>query len=399
MNRILTLIICLFTLISASYSSKQNQLNEKMNNETVNNDVSSIFHTLETTDTRKNTLFYFDNSYIEVEAKTKDGKLPDMIGLYWGEERNAALIETYLQEKGNFKERPDDVSYHNGENIAEYYLDIENRKICFILDQCFLITLNLDENKKIGSLIYRSDDKKNVFYESLYDVNGNQAANITYEYIPDLPFPLITEYKDSNNYKESVGDVLYRSQKFWFYKKMAKFDEGGKLITYDGDIYEPDNINRQIMSFYDKSGKLNKLEGSLSKSDIAKYFAYVTEYNDEKLTEIELSYQENDMLDTVNYYRSPRVYGTTGSTGKILYDKDGRMICEYSYITHGSTYNYYLYNGDERKPWACIFIDSMPYSGSEQDGVEYVYGNYYSIYLFQPDMEVYSKGVFRNDNK
>lgn len=398
MKRVLAVISCLFILILTSCNSNQNKWNENMNNETVSNGVSTAAEsdTPKSTDTSNNTIFYFDNENIEIEAKTKDGKLPDIIQLNFdvNETQKAAFIKTYLQEKGIYKEAPDGVSYYDGKSVAEYYMDKEKRMICFVfhtLDDMttngvFCVTLNLDDMKNIGNLTYRSDEEKDTVYESLYDTNGRQAADITYRYIPGVPFPLITEYEDLDSYKESIGDVLFRSQKFWLYEKMAKFDEFGKLITYDGDIYQPDSINSQSVCTYDKSGKLEKIEGSLSQSDIEKYFdkEILTEHNNADKSEIKLSYQENGKLDTVNYQRSPWIYGTTGQTGEIHYDAEGRMIYEDSYITHGTIYKFYLYNDDEINPWACISIDSMPYSESEKDGIKYEYGNYYSIYLFQP---------------
>lgn len=405
MKRVLTIITFLFIVILTSCTSNRNNSSENVHKTTVSNVISptDVPNTPKPTDIPSYTISYFENGNIEKpflnsmkpEALTKDGKLPNVLsfGFNVDEKQQTEFIKSYLQERGMYKEVPDGVTHYNGKNIAEYYIDKEKRKICFVLralgighhDGRFCITMNLDDMKKIADLTYRYDKKNNTAYEGLYDTKGKQSAHISYRYMPGVPFPFITEYKDVNNYKKAIGDVLFRSQKFWFYKKMATHDKSRKWIGYNADIYEPDRLNSHNVCSYDKSGKLEKIEGRLSQSDIKEYLdkETLTEFKDADKSDIKLSYQNNDNLDTITYYRSQWVYGTYGAEGEIHYDEKGRMIYEDAYVTHGSFYNYYLYNSDEKKPWACIYVDSMPYSGSEKDGVEYEYGQYYSIYLYQ----------------
>lgn len=139
-----------------------------------------------------------------------------------------------------------------------------------------------------------------------------------------------------------------------------------------------------MFSYY-KNCRLEKIEGTLSKSDLEKYFSKedIAESNCADISDIELKYQANGMLEKVEYKHASKVYGTFGSSGRVFYDEQGRMVYESSYITHGTVYQFYLYHKDEKTPWACICIDSMPYSDSEKDDYEYTYGNRYSIYLFQ----------------
>jgi hypothetical protein len=405
MKRVLAIITFLFIFILTSCASNPNNSNEYAHKTPVSNTISPTAapNTTKLTDVPSNTISYFENGNIEPlentivpEALTKDGKLPDV--LFFGsdvdEQQQAEFIKSYLQERGMYKEIPDGITDYNGKNVAVYYIDKGKRKVCFILrvlgsvpsDGIFCVTINLDDMKEIATITYRYDQKNDTYYESLYDTNGKQAAHISYRCIPDVPFPLITEYEDVNNYKEAIGDVLFRSQKFWLYEKWAKFDEAGKWIGYNTDIYEPDRLNSLNVCSYDKSGKLDKIEGSLSQSDIEEYLdkETLTEFKEADKNEIKLSYQDNGNLDTIAYNRSPWIYGTYGSNGEIHYDAEGRMIYEDAYVTHGSIYNYYLYNGDEKKPWSCIYLDSMPYSGSVKDGIEYDFGQYYSIYLYQP---------------
>ena len=144
---------------------------------------------------------------------------------------------------------------------------------------------------------------------------------------PDV-HPFITEYKDENNYKEAIGDELYRSQKFWLYEKMVVLDKSGKWIGYITDIYEPDRLNSLNVCSYDKSGHLGTIEGKLSQSDIEKYLdkEILIEFKDADKSEIKFTYQDNGNLDTITYYRSHGFMEHMAIKGIYICDEEGRMI-------------------------------------------------------------------------
>ncbi len=412
MKRVHIITICSLLLFLASCNSN-NKKNEDINKEVINNVISpttepdnisptiipynkstaTIPNIAKTADTSVRTIFCLDKGFEEA-ATTEEGKFPDIIQINFdSEQQEVDFIKSYLLERGISKEVPDGMSCCGEKKVVEYYVDNENRNISFILrikdailfDVCFFVTLNLDDMAKVGYLTYRFDEKIDKVYECIYDMTGEQMAQIAYQYNPSIPFPLITEYEDISSYKDSIGDVLFRSQKFWIYEKMAKFDVSGKLITYENDIFEPDDIHSQSVFSYDKKCRLDKIEGTLSQSDLKNYFSEeeIAEINCADISEIDLNYQENGMLEKVIYQHAPKVYGTTGHAGRVYYDEQGRMVYESSYITHGATEYFYIYHEEEKTPWACICIDSMSYGGSEKDGYEYSYGNRYSIYLFQ----------------
>lgn len=339
---------------------------------------------------------YFDNEDTLSEPLTKDGKLPDVVCLDANVTKNKKdeFIRYYLEERGMLKDKPDGVSNYNGKSIVKYFTNKNDSKICFIVstldmmpgyEGTFCMTLNMNDMKKVGYLDYSFDSKDHTYNERLYDIDWKQAATITYRYRPNVPFPLITKYKDMNQYRDTIGDELFRGQKFWLYDKIASFDKSGKWIGYAGDIYAPDEIKSQNVCLYDKSGKLKKIECKLSNADVENNYSEESqaEYKGTDKTSIQLSYAKNGKIDTLEYSHNSMIYGTTGSSGEIKYDESGRMIYEDSYVTHGTTYNYYLYHGNEKKPWACIYVDSMPWSGTKKNGIEYEYGNPYSISLYQ----------------
>ncbi len=337
---------------------------------------------------QKNILYYDNQDNLLVKAK--DGKLPDIIVFDSSESQNKKLLKIFLQEKGISKETPDGTANYNGKNIAEYYLNRAKSKICFVTHlpsgPVFCMTMNMADAKQIGSINYGSNKKKKTTSDSLYDLNGQEVANISYQYKPGFPFPIITQFADKNNYKDSIGNVLFKSQKFWVFDKTAKFNKSGRLIGYDGDIYNEIDINNHYVFSYDNAGKMNKINGTLSESDIKKYYgddSYSINIDGGR-SKVTLSYQKNGMLDTVNYKRSDNIYGTANFYGEIHFDSKGRMVYESSYITHGTTYNFYIYNGNEKNPCAHIYVDSMVNDESEKNGIKYEYGSYFSIYLFQP---------------
>jgi hypothetical protein len=79
----------------------------------------------------------------------------------------------------------------------------------------------------------------------------------------------------------------------------------------------------------------------------------------------------NGILSSIDYWRSSSVHGTSDSSGKIYYDKNGRMIDNHYYVTSGGQDKIFLYQGESRMPWACIYWDSF-------------INNFEKIYLFLP---------------
>lgn len=81
---------------------------------------------------------------------------------------------------------------------------------------------------------------------------------------------------------------------------------------------------------------------------------------------------KNGVISEADYSRSADMHGTWDCQGQIYYDKSGRMTDNSYYVTHGGQDHIFLYNGDSKMPWACIYWDSF-YNGFEQ------------IYLFMPN--------------
>ena len=74
-------------------------------------------------------------------------------------------------------------------------------------------------------------------------------------------------------------------------------------------------------------------------------------------------------------------HGSWAGSGIVTYDALGRVaLCQY-YVTHGSHWCNYLYEGDALLPWAVVDICPRPYSGTDDGAMEY--GNDVTIYLLR----------------
>lgn len=333
------------------------------------------------------TILSFNNNFEgDSDSKTREKKLRDTIYLSSSleEKQKKLLIKEYLQKSETYKDAPDSVTYDNGRPLVEHYSEEAKGKMSFIFylygspsgiqvenadatqNAIICTTINSSDFQNIGYLSYTCDSQQRTSHESLLDTKKNLVAAIDYEYLSSLPFPFITKYEDTGNNTGIAADVLNINQKFWIYKEYTEFDNDGKWTAYTADLYN-NNPGRDFTCTYDTSGKLVKIaDAANNKSDI--------------LNEINLTYQKNGLLRTVGYTRPDAVYGTADSFGKIHYDDQGRMIYRENYITHGTQYTFYLYDGEAKRPWLSIALDSEIW-GNVADGADF--GNPVNAYLFQ----------------
>lgn len=374
MRRILLPIIILTILFTSSCTS---QKPTKANSDAANASTESL-----------QSVLYFDNSNFggNFDSEAMDQKRRDTICLYatMDEKQQESLVNEYLRKMNTYKETPDSVTYVNGKSLVDYYSDKANDKMSFVFhfyidniesqaentnasqDTIICTTINLNDFQKIGYLSYTCDDQQRTNHESLLDAKKNLIASIDYQYLNSIPFPFITKYEDAGTHNDITDDVLNINQKFWIYKDNAEFDNTGKWTGYAADIY---NINSgyDFICTYDTNEYLVKITGEMDN-------------NPDIPNKVNLIYQKSGFLDTVDYTRPSTIYGTADSSGEMHYDDKGRMVYGENYITHGTQYVFYLYNGEDKRPWICIHLDSMSW-GPVTDGI--AYGNQINAYLFQ----------------
>lgn len=297
------------------------------------------------------TYAYYDR-WVENYDKTKIGE----------------FIDNYLLAQGIEKETPDGVSYDpDGKLNVEYYVDEQKKQYCFIVhfwtpigdsvngireweESVWGTTHTLSEEDLLGKLVNEVDTQQEVIREQLYDNTGKELADVSYEYVTGFPFPLITEF-DSQDENWNLFDVsLARNQKAWFFKENIQFDEAGNVVAYigDGNRYDwKEYFKYSVTCEYDSNGKLTALSEEIPESmrdrDDVDYTGY---WN--------FNCDENGNVKTVDYQRSYYTYGSGDCHGTIEYDTRGRMIYNGYYVTHGYHENYFLYEEDADKPWACL---------------------------------------------
>ncbi|WP_310603181.1 hypothetical protein [Anaerosporobacter sp.] len=305
------------------------------------------------------------------------------------ENKKTEFIRNYLQYIKIEKTEPDGISYdEKGNPLVEYYL-MEDNRICFIIhmwgnylvdfeadkraytDGLYCVILQINKEHKAGNIIYDISTNNNTTCEKLYDAQGKQMANVTYEYSRNVPIPFVI---DSWNIDAGYDllNTLCRNHKFSLYKKDAQFDEAGNLIAYEGSVANNGwrtYLSKPSKCVFGEEGRLVALQESMLAEDIERGWGSWDETIDYS-GQIEFNYQKNGNIEKVEYVCSSWTHGTTDPTGRIYYDDKGRMISNDYYVTHGGHVNIFLYEGEEERPWACFYWCS--------------YGNgFEDIYLFE----------------
>lgn len=308
------------------------------------------------------------------------------------------IVKSYLMKNNISKMVPDDTNYWNDIILSEYYVDDINDRVIIILRtlssnsetynpiSISCISLNMNDFVKIGHIKAEINNQDDVTSESFYDVSDNLIGNIRYFKYSDFPFSIMTDLNIETDGKDIAFDVLNRGQKLWLVEDLIEFNKNGQISTYSGDIFNTrnnrvlDNIGEKI-NFYYENNLLTKIVGD-QLSDYLNNIEY-SDYNNELRLNLDIKYSDHNIINKVKYQRSTLIYGTFDSNGVALYDDFGRLVYTDSYITHGRLYNYYLYSGDNKRPWLCVSLDSMSNDGELIDGVNFFYGNYMNIYMFE----------------
>ncbi len=282
------------------------------------------------------------------------------------------FIRGYLQAQGIEKEEPDGVTYwRSGDLFTEYYADKEKGQYCFIVhfwndywmddeytvsryqDAVYCTTYTLEEEGRWGSLIREWDEEENRGEERLYDKYGKRMAEAVYEYMPGTPFPFVLKSRNlDSNFHPSL---LLRNQKTWFYKEFSAFDEAGRFLSYKGSGEENgkgEYLCYPCWTVHDETGRLKLIREELQQCDREKWGWW-----DEGIDysgQMEIFYDGEGNINSIEYLRSSYSHGTSDSTGRILYDDKGRMVYNSFYITHGGDAWIFLYEGDSDMPWCVL---------------------------------------------
>ena len=301
-------------------------------------------------------------------------------------DRYNSIIETYLKSKDMFKDNPDGYARYNDYTIGEYYKNAKQDRISFVLKtydkqsespeqftSVICLTVDLKNCVNEGSISYIYDENNNLIEEYLYSDVGNLVSSVTYEQVPYFPFSIIGKYENYEDTDLNIYELLNRNQKLWWLEKDIVDDSNARIVGYKGDPFYQVETDDYLSIKYDFNDKVDHITG--------KYISEMGFEEDVRL-EIDLTY-DGEQIDSFTYNRPGWIYGTSDSIGDVLCDELGRMIYNDFYVTHGSIYQFSFYEDDHKLPWVQIVFDSMPYSGWEESGIEYLHGNYISTYFFQ----------------
>lgn len=303
-----------------------------------------------------------------------------------------AIINNYLKEQGIGKTIPDNITYHNGYPFIKYYEDDKSRKVAFVATlsygessstYVYCGSAYIEDFKKEGSYEYDYDQKGKLLSEKFYNNSGEQEMVISYTYNINVPFPIITKYDsckgEENPYRFS--EYFNIGQRFWVYDSLMEYDDNGRWVKYNGDIYDNYPSESGIESYntpiYSEGGQLEKIIETLRGS---RYQDNTDEWIEDGI--IEFKYEDNGSLIEVDYSGFSGNHGSSGNVGTISYDENGRVVHIYSFHSSGDYHRFYLYQNNERYPFAIFKMGGMPYSVDEYDGYHIYLGMAFDAWLF-----------------
>ncbi len=82
----------------------------------------------------------------------------------------------------------------------------------------------------------------------------------------------------------------------------------------------------------------------------------------EEALSLNFTYDENGTLRKREYVHNTHFFATTFQSMKTWYDENGRPIYTYSYITHGSLEDFYIYKEDQETPAYVLRLDNQYYA-------------------------------------
>lgn len=307
-------------------------------------------------------------------------------------EDESILINDYLKQQGINKSIPDSITYCNGYPFIKYYEDVKSGKFAFVatffhdessLKYVYCGVAYSEDLKKEGSFVYDYDQGGKLLSEKFYNNQDEQVASISYTYNINVPFPIITNYDNSNGDAGNFFTSAYMNtgQRFWVYDKLLEFDENDRWVKYNGDVYNnlfsENGLESYNIPLYSKEGRLEKIVEFLRGS---RYQDNPDEWIEDG--EIEFKYSSSDSLVQVDYGAFSGNHGSSGNGGSVYYDEKGRVVHIDSFHSSGNYNSFYLYQNNEKTPFAIFEMGGMPYSIDEFDGYDLIFGMDFEAWFF-----------------
>lgn len=126
-------------------------------------------------------------------------------------------------------------------------------------------------------------------------------------------------------------------------------EDFSKLTVYGDDVSKYASGYKEIYEYTD-DGKISSFE--------ARGMDLVDKVPMEvSLLSLDYIYRDDGTLYHREYHHYQKFFSSTGQSEDGDYDKQGRLVYRYSYITHGAMDEYYIYNGNHKEPKYRLFLD------------------------------------------
>ena len=191
---------------------------------------------------------------------------------------------------------------------------------------------------------------KEPFYQ-YYDYIGNLKLELYLDEASGKVCGLIYGY--TYNYQMEKQESAYGFAFDAVYQGEWETADPYSLTTVFGSTGEDEGREYEEIIEYTEDGKI----------DYYKSMAFVDwigpEEKEEKdtLLEINYIYWDDGTLYCRNYHHNSTVFETTSCSRDSYYDELGRVVYESSYITHGSVYEYYIYDDGGKEPKYYLYLD------------------------------------------
>lgn len=126
-------------------------------------------------------------------------------------------------------------------------------------------------------------------------------------------------------------------------------EESSKLTVYGDDVSKYAFGYKEIYEYTD-DGKISSFEAR--GMDLVDRVPMEVE-----LLSLDYIYRDDGTLYHREYHHYGKFFGSNSQSEDGDYDKQGRLLCQYSYITHGAIDEYYIYKGNHMEPQYRLLLD------------------------------------------
>ncbi|MCM1388586.1 MAG: hypothetical protein NC231_14755, partial [Bacillus sp. (in: Bacteria)] len=198
---------------------------------------------------------------------------------------------------------------------------------------------------------------KEPFYQ-YYDSCGNVQLELFLDEAAQKGCGLVYEYHYT--YQLEKEAFIYGFAFDAVYQGEWKAPDPYALTTVYGETGEDEGREYEEIIEYTKDGKIDYYKSMAFVDWIGENWIgeNIEKPEKDKLLEINYMYRDDGTLYYRDYSHNSVVWETTYCGMDSYYDELGRVIYESGYITHGNTYEYYIYDDNGNEPKYYLYLDN-----------------------------------------